>query len=315
MKHMNHLLTIYETFETFTKSYGRGETAGLDGSFEQRLAQKYEGLSKRLREAGDYVADNPVNTATRSLRSVANEAGLAPATFSRLARTLDYESFEQLREVMRRKIDRRVNSFADRADRLQHDHETGTLDFFHAHQRACLENLETLSDSIDAEQLNVTVDRLHRSRKVLVLGALGSTGIAEYMSYMANFLTDNWHMAGRMGASLGSGLTGLDKTDTLIIVTKPPFARKALLAAEVAKQNGAYVVVITDNHSCPALRFADSGFLIKTESPHFYSSYVATVFLVETIIGMLASRVGPDATNRIAEVERRNRRLEEVRDG
>ena len=315
MKHMNHLLTRYETFETFTIGYGRGETARLDGTFEQRLSQKYDGLSKRLREAGDYVADNPVSTATRSLRTVASEAGLAPATFSRLARVLEYDSFEQLREVMRLKIDRRVNSFADRADRLRHDHESGTLDFFAAHRNACLGNLEAIADSIDADQLNATVDRLHRSRKVLVLGALGSTGIAEYMSYMANFLTDNWHMAGRMGASLGSGLTGLDQADALVIVTKPPFAKRALLAAEVARQAGAYVVVITDSHSCPALRFADSGFLIKSDSPHFYSSYVATVFLVETMIGMLASRVGPDATARIAEVENRNRRLEEVRDG
>ena len=149
---------------------------------------------------------------------------------------------------------------------------------------------------------------------MLVLGALGSTGIAEYMAYMANFLTDKWYMAGRMGASLGSGLTGLNKQDALVIVTKPPFARKVLLAAEVAKQNGAFVAVLTDSHACPALRHADSGFLVNTESPHFYSSYVATVFLVETIIGMLASRVGPEAMTRIAEVEERNRRLEEVRD-
>lgn len=286
----------------------------MDGTFEQRLAQKYEKMSPRLREAGDYVAENPLNTATRSLRSVANDAGLAPATFSRMARVLDYDSFEQVRELMRLKIDRRVNSFADRADRLRHDHETGALDFFHTHRHACLGNLEALSESVDVVQLNATVDRLHGSRKVLVLGALGSTGIAEYMSYMANFLTDNWHMAGRMGASLGSGLTGLNKQDALVIVTKPPFARKVLLAAEAAKQNGAYVVVLTDSHTCPALRHADSGFLVKTESPHFYSSYVATVFLVETIIGMLASRVGPDAMARITEIEDRNRRLEEVRD-
>lgn len=312
---MNHALTIYETFETFTISYSRGETADLDGSFEQRLARKYDGMSQRLREAGDFIAKNPVSTATRSLRSVAGEAGLAPATFSRLARVLEYESFEQLREVMRRRIDRRVNSFADRAGRLQHGHESGTLDFLTEHWQACLGNLQAFADSIDAAQLNATVDRLHQSRKVLVLGALGSTGIAEYMSYMANFLTDNWHMAGRMGASLGGGLTGLDEQDALVIVTKPPFARKALLAAEVARQNGVYVVVITDNHACPALRHAHSGFLVKSESPHFYSSYVATVFLVETLIGMLASRVGPDATLRIAEVENQNRQLEEVRDG
>ena len=286
----------------------------MEVSFEQRLARKYQGLSTRLREAGDFIAANPVAVATRSLRSVAQDAGLAPATFSRLARVLEYESFEQIRDVMRGKIDRRVNSFADRADRLRHDHEAGTLDFFQEHRRACLRNLEGLEDTIDIRQLDMAVDHLYAARRVLVLGELGSAGIAEYMLYMASFLSDDWHMADRMGASLGSGLAGLRKGDALVIVTKPPFARKALLAAEIAKQSGVFVLVITDSHTCPALRHADVGLFVASESPHFYSSYVATVFLVETLIGMLAGRVGPDATNRIAEVESRNRRLEEVRD-
>ncbi len=286
----------------------------MEISFEQRLARKYQGLSARLREAGDFVAANPVDVATRSLRSVAHDAGLAPATFSRLARVLEYENFEQVREVMRGKIGRRVNSFADRADRLRHDHEAGTLDFFQEHRRACLRNLETLEDTIDLGQLDRAVDHLYAARRVLVLGELGSAGIAEYMLYMARFLSDDWHLADRMGASLGSGLAGLRKGDALVIVTKPPFARKALLAAEIARQSGVFVIVITDSHTCPALRHADAGFIVASDSPHFYSSYVATVFLVETIIGMLAGRVGPEATDRIADIENRNRRLEEVRD-
>lgn len=287
----------------------------MNASFEQRLAEKYDSLSQRLRQAGDYVMDNPIDAATRSLRSVAQDSGLAPATFSRLARMLEYDSFEALRETMREKIGRRVNSFADRAGRLQHDHGAGGAGFISAHRDACLSNIETSTASIDPRQLTDTVERLHNARRVLVIGALGSTGIVEYMAYMANFLNEKWEMAGRMGASVGSALADLDKRDALVIVTKPPFARKSILAAEVARQQGAFVVVITDSHACPALKHASSGFLVETDSQNFYSSYVATVFLVETIIGMLASRAGPEATERIARVEERNRRLEEVGDG
>lgn len=316
---MNQPLTRFETNETFSGNEpgntGRRGDTSLNTSFEQRLAKKYDRLSLRLRQAGDYAAENPIDMATRSLRSVANDSGLAPATFSRLARVLDYDSFEDLRETMREKIGRRVNSFADRAGRLQQDHRDGGQEFIEAHRAACLRNIEDTTDKIDPAQLDETVDRLHAARRVLVLGALGSTGIVEYMSYMANFLSENWEMAGRMGASMGSALAGLDERDALVIVTKPPFARKAILAAEVARQQGAYVVVITDNHTCPALKHASSGFLVETDSRHFYSSYVATVFLVETIIGMLATRAGPEATERIARVENRNRRLEEVGDG
>ncbi len=286
----------------------------MDTTFEQRLAQNYQSLSGRLREAGDFVAANPLDVATRSLRSVAQDANLAPATFSRLARDLGYESFEQIRDAMRIKISRRTGSFADRADRLHHDHETGKLDFFRAHHRACQTNLSTLSDSIDTARLKLVTDKLHAARKVVVMGALGSRGIAEYMLYIARFLSDTWSMADGDGASIGSGLSGLSKDDALVIVTKPPFARKVIRAAEVARKNGVFIAVITDSHACPALRHADVPLIVKSESPHFYSSYVATVFLIETIVGMLAAKAWPEAQRRITEIESHNRLLEEVID-
>lgn len=312
---MDQKNTIYETRETFTIDFNKGSFAGLDKSFEQRLAHSYQSLSKRLREAGDFITDNPIDVATRSLRSVAQDAGLPPATFSRLARDLGYESFEQVRDDMRAKISRRVDSFADRADRLLHDHEGGSTDFFTAHQSACQTNIAALTDDVDSAQLGQVVDRLRHARKVSVMGALGSRGIAEYMLYIARFLSDTWGMLDGDGASLGSGLAGLSKGDALIILTKPPFAQKGLVAAEIARQKGVFVIVITDSHTCPALRHADAALMVKSHSPHFYSSYVATVCLIESLIGMLAAQAGPDVQRRISEIETQSRRLQEVRDG
>ncbi|MGB8624125.1 MAG: MurR/RpiR family transcriptional regulator [Paracoccaceae bacterium] len=284
-------------------------------SFDQRLAENYGALSAKLRQAADYVAAHPLDAATRSLRSVAIDSGLAPATFSRLARALNYDSFEDLREVIRRSIGRRVNSFSERAGRLQAELRDGRADFMAAHMEACLRNIQMLETMIDRAQLDATVDRLHNARKVLCLGALGSTGIVEYLAYMANFLAENWTIAGRMGASLGSAMAEIDARDALIVVTKPPFATHVIRAAKMAREQGASVIVITDTHACPALRHASHSFVVPSDSPHFFSSYTATLFLTETIVGMLAGRAGRPAMERIAEVEERNRRLEEVSDG
>ena len=143
-----------------------------------------------------------------------------------------------------------------------------------------------------------------------MLGPLGSTGVAEYMSYIATFITDNWILAGRMGASLGSSLIGLSKKDTLIVITKPPFASSSIQAVSAAKDQGAYVVVITDTYACPALATASASFIIPTQSPHFFSSYVATLAFVESIVGALAVRGGKEALERIKTVELSNRRLD-----
>lgn len=286
----------------------------LDSTFEKRLSDRYGELSYTLRQAADYLADNPVDVASRTLRTVSRESGVSPAAFSRLARALDYADFEELREEMRAKIGRRVNNFAERAERLHSQHHEGRASFVDAHLAACQSNLQVFMDGLDRSALEGAVDRVADARKVMLLGALGSTGVVEYLSYMASFCVDNWLMASRMGASLGGGLAGLDERDALIIVTKPPFSERAIQAAALAKQQGVYVVLITDTHRCPALKHASVSFVVPTDSPHFYSSYVVTMFLVEAIIGVLVSRTGPAARTRIAEVEAANRVLAEVWD-
>lgn len=281
-------------------------------SFEQRLAVAYGDLSGALRSAADYLVANPLDAVSRPLRTVSRTSGVSPATFSRLAKALDYPSFDVLRDEMRDKIDRKVNNFANRAGQLQKEHGDGASNFLHAHFAACQNNLKLTMANLNSDEIAAVSDVLSGARKVLLLGALGSTGAVEYLSYMANFCSDNWTLANRMGASLGGALSGLDKRDALLIVTKPPFAVSVIKAARLARDLGVFVVVITDTHTCPALEHASASFVVSTDSPHFYSSYVSTMFLLETIVGMVVGRAGVAAQDRIAEVELHNRQLAEV---
>ncbi|MHC0054407.1 MurR/RpiR family transcriptional regulator [Actibacterium sp. D379-3] len=281
-------------------------------SIEDKIAAQYSGLSAKLRDAADFVAAHPVDVATRSLRSISASSGLAPATFSRLARALGFDSYEELRELSRYAVGRRMVSFSEKASRLQAETATGPQPpFFQRQAAACVANIEAATRLIDPARLEAAVERLDKARNVVLFGALGSTGIVEYMAYIGNYFAANWSIAGRMGASLATAMADLSAEDALIVVTKPPFARRSVLAAEMAAERGAYVVVITDTHVCPALRHASAGFILPSDSPQFFSSYAATLVLMETIIGMLVARAGPDAQARIEEVEARNHRLDE----
>lgn len=281
-------------------------------SFEQQLSSKYGSLSAKLKEAADFIVANPVDAATRSLRTISKDAKLSPATFSRMSTALGYASYEDLREVLRAGIERRANSFSHRVETLQQRHQDGDHDFQTQHIIDCTANLQTLGHTLDQDMLNASVERLHNARRVLVVGALGSTGVAEYLTYTASFIADNWAMASRMGASLASGLVGLSDADVLIIMTKRPFATKAINAAQEARKAGAFVIVVTDTHTCPALVHASAYFIVPTDSPHFFSSYASTLVLCEIMIGMLAARAGDPARARIADVESRNRHLGDV---
>ena len=285
------------------------------GAFEQELAKRYGDLSAKLKEAADFVISNPVEIATRSLRSISSDVGIAPATFSRLARAVGYSTYEELREEMRLSVGRKAQSFTDGVERLQSEHSGNQKSFASGHILTCMGNLKALHSEIDAAEFDHVVEQLHSSRKVVLLGALGSTGVAEYMAYSANFIAENWYLAGRMGASLGSSLMGIGSKDALIVITKAPHANQAIQAAELASSNGAFVVVITDSHKCPSLVHASTYFIVPTGSSHFFSSYVSTVALIESMIGLLAVKAGSKARDRIRKIEVSNRRLEYLADG
>ena len=272
----------------------------------------YASLSEKLRQAADYVVEHPVDVATRSLRSVSKDAGLSPAAFSRMSAALGYDSYEDLRDVLRLSIKRQPSSFSQRVDALQQRHEAGKIDFGTQHVADCVANIQDNENLFQGPPLEHAVDKLQKARRVLVFGGLGSTGVAEYLTYMANFVADNWSMASRMGASLSSGLVGMDERDVLIVITKPPFANKAVSAAKGAREAGIFVIVISDTHTCPALQYASAALNVRTDSQHFFSSYAATLVLAEIIVGMLAARLGNAARNRIAKVEEHNRELGEI---
>ncbi len=286
----------------------------MSASYQQRLAEHYAELSPRLREAGDYLVENPLDVATRSLRSVATEARIAPATFSRLARALGFETFETLRDAVRAQLALKVSTFATRAKDLREAPAGAPEGILMRSLERTQSNLEELVRGLDPVELAKLVDVLHEARRVLIVGALGSTGIAEYAGYMANFLGEKWRLAGRMGASYGSALSEMDKQDAMIVITMSPSARVAVNAAEIARRQGVHVAVITDSYACPALRHANNSFIITGESPNFFNTYTTTVFFLEMLMAMLAQKAGPDVVERISEIERHNRALGEVVD-
>ncbi|WP_417210028.1 MurR/RpiR family transcriptional regulator [Antarctobacter sp.] len=277
---------------------------------ETRIARRYGGLSHKLREAADYVIAHPVEVATRSLRSISASSSVSPATFSRLARALEFDSYESLRELSRQVVGAQIVTFSEKAAQLrasgEGDGEAAMLD---RQVGACMANLAALTQEIDRSQLQTAVDRLAQARRVMLFGAFASHGVAEHVAYLTNYIQADWTVVSHSGTPLAASLETLCPEDVFLVITKTPYARRAVLATRMAREQGATTVVLTDRHACPALMHADIGFCVPSDSPQFFSSYVATLALMETLVAMLVSQSQDDVSEKIRLVEERNERL------
>ena len=308
MKHLFQELTTHKTFETLSF---RRKGDSVPDTIEDRISAEYVNLSAQLRRAADYVASNPVDVATRSLRAMAQSSGVSPATFSRLARILGFKDYESLRETQRAAMGERLVPYADRAEALRRGDQAPET-FLHRQAGICTQNIAQLERTISGARLAAAVEALHGADKVLLVGLLGSAGIADYIGYQAQFFARNWSVAGRSGASTAAAFASMSTGDAVIVLTKSPYAEASVRAVRVARTNGFTTIVLTDSHACPALEVADHPFIVPSQTANFFSSYTATLVLIETMMSMLVSRVGPEAEARIRATEEQTRKLTEV---
>ena len=281
-----------------------------DHTLEERVAERYSGLSEQLRKAADYVLSHPLDVASRSLRAISSESKVSPATYSRLSRALGYDNFENVRDISRLSVGQKVVSLSVKAERLRSGKPSGQS-MLARQSQACIANIESFQNSADNRKLEQAAALMRKANQVVLLGALASTGFTEYMSYIAQFFGSNWTVGGRMGASLGSEIAKLGKGDVVFAVTMSPYARRAIGAVKLAREAGADVVLITDALACPGLAHATHGFIVPTESPQFFSSYAVTIVLIETLLAMIVATSEADVTAAIQRVEANNQVLGE----
>jgi len=210
----------------------------------------------------------------------------------------------ELREYMLPIIDERRTGDGE-------DSDAGDVPFALRQAASAIENIEQLSHDLDIARLRLVADRLIASRKVFLAGSLSSAGFVQYLGYLASLAFENWRVVDNGTASLPMVVTDLSQDDAVVVILKDPYAARSVNAARFAAEAGAFVVVISNQVSCPAFQYATQRFIVPSDSPQFFSSYAATLVLIECLAGMLIRRSGPDAQARLAEVESNGHRLGE----
>jgi DNA-binding MurR/RpiR family transcriptional regulator len=274
-------------------------------SLIDRLAADYPGLSPQLRQAAKFVLDSPTEVAIKSMRRVAAAAGVAPSTMLRLAKAIDYASYEAFRKPFQEAMRERSEGFGNRAKWLQNiaEHsDSGALLSSMAH--AGIANLESVFQTNQPETFVNAAKLIRSARQAFVVGAGGAHGFAHYFHYVGKMALPNLRMASIHAGSLIDDLVDLGPSDAVIAMTMQPYTSATVRAAAFARDRGSRVIAITDSRSSPLARGAACLMLIPTQSPQFFPSYTAAAAVLETLTAFIVSGGDKRTVAKIADVER-----------
>lgn len=152
-------------------------TTTLD--FAQIISEHYKDLTKSEKHIADFLRKNQEESAFLSAGELAGQLGLSEATLVRFARSLGFDSYPAMREVLQENFRRRVTHSTRLRSRLDDLRESG--DIF---ERLVTSEIDYLTESLqtlDRNALNAAVELLRTHQRVFVFGLGSSVSLVELL--------------------------------------------------------------------------------------------------------------------------------------
>lgn len=274
------------------------------------LSRAYPKLSPQLKKTAVYIMERPSEVATLSMRRLARKVGVPPTTLNRLAKALDFGTYEEFRALFLDSINEQPSgySFAEGQLRVV-ARESEFDDALNAFQKAAVGSIKTLFDHIDRNALERAVQALTDARTVLVIGMHTSQASADHLHRVADMGFRNWHLLAPESPGFFNLLEDLAPGDVVVCIAVEPCAADSIRVARRAKEAEARVIGITDRRTSPLAACSDDVLLISMQSLSIFPSYVGVMVLLEVLLGMIAARSDRSVADNIDKSKRSRREM------
>ncbi|MFD2845063.1 MurR/RpiR family transcriptional regulator [Paracoccus cavernae] len=160
-----------------------------NGPLHQQLIDRFDEMSPQLQQAARYLIENPQEIALRSMRELARNAGVQPATMTRLAKFIELSGYEDLRREQARLIRQGGEGFVHRALESDRNLVAGSPEGLAQEVLGGLAaQIEQLRQPQTIARLTGAADCLAGARRIYVQGARSCHSVAWQFHYVLSLM-------------------------------------------------------------------------------------------------------------------------------
>ncbi len=155
------------------------ETTGTDHDFTQVITEHYKDLTKSEKQIADYLRKNQEESAFLSAGDLAAKLDLSEATLVRFARSLGFDSYPAMREVLQENFRRRVTHSTRLRSRLDDLREAG--DIF---ERLVVSEMDYMAHSLETvnrQAVHQAIDLMKSRKRIFIFGVGPSVSLVDLM--------------------------------------------------------------------------------------------------------------------------------------
>jgi len=260
------------------KNGDRGEAPFT--SLEVRFAQSR--LSRSRRQLIRAILDNNEETFFLSSHEMAKRYNVDASTIVRTVQALGYERFADFTADLRQHFVKQITPYTV-LKAATREKRSVTDQIRHCVERDT-ESLSVLKSSLDEGRVVELAKKIHRSRRILVVGVDLAASLAWFLAYGLTPLGIDAEAPVGSRGNLQHKIDVLSGKDLLVAISFGRCLRDTVESVLRARERGVPTFGITDGATTPIAMHCDAYLLASTSSPSFTRSYVAPMALINTII-------------------------------
>jgi len=227
------------------KTMGIEALARMD--FSQILSENYKNLTKSEKQIADYLRNHQDEAAFLSAGELADRLELSEATLVRFARSLGFDSYPAMRELLQENFRNRVTHSARLRSRLDDLREAG--DIF---ERLVVSEIDYMSQSLESvnrEALHQAVSLMEQRKRIYIFGLGPSISLVELMRIRLERFGHQVVTLTTTGREFLEPLLSMTENDLLFVICFFNVTPALELVLDYARDTNCPVIMLTDTLS------------------------------------------------------------------
>ena len=267
----------------------------------QKIDASMSGFSKGQKAIGKYILEHYDKAAYMTALKLGTTVHVSESTVVRFAIELGYDGYPDLQRSLRELIRTRLTSLQRieiTNDRIEEDEVLEKV------MNLDIEKMKNTLDNIDKEAFNKAVDAIIGARNIYIMGMRSSASLAVFMNFYLSLIFGNVKLVNSTSRSeIFEQLFRIGSEDVIIGISFPRYSKRIIQGMELAKQQKAVTIAITDSKDSPLAEFADHTLLARSEMASFVDSLVAPMSVINALIVAIGKKKQEDVLNTFNRLE------------
>ncbi len=273
--------------------------------FGEIISEKYKDLTKSEKQVADFLRKNQEEAAFLSAGEVAGRLDLSEATLVRFARSLGFDSYPAMREVLQENFRRRVTHSARLRSRLDELRESG--DIF---ERLVISEMDYMTHSLETvkrEAFNEAVTLMKAHKRVFIFGLGPSATLVDLMQLRLARYGRQVMPLTTEGREFLEPLLTLSADDLLFVICFFDVTPALRLVLDYARDVGCPVIMLTDTLGSILGEQADVVLSAKRGPVSGFHSLVVPMTIINALLLAIAGEQGEtlDSLDRLDQLRER----------